>query len=1305
MKKLLIFLLFFLFNNPVFAFYELNSNRLFFSNYENLIQCLGNQNNFLSYKINLKNCYASRGIFIPISSLDRLSNNPTKIFSKIPLNNKIASIQQNYRIELSDKTPIALEKFIKQYPQFIYGFHKEVIWLSKMSIISNDARNLLLTTAYNSFEPILLAQASSAATTSGASTGAGSAAGGSASAAGGASAGASAGGAAAGGATAGASAAGAAGAGAAGAAGAAAGAAAAAASVAVTTTAVAVGVAGAAVAVSSTSSSSESDGSGSSGVAVNLSISSNSISENGSSLTITATAAEELSKNITVSISTSGTAIEGTDYSNVSDITILSGALSGTTTFNVLDDASDPVYEEDETAILTIASVSSGGSIGATSSQTITITENESVPTISLSGTASIDEKTGTATITANSSIKTDSNMIVSLNKAGTATNSTDYSLSDITISSGSTAGTSTLSPVNDTDYESGSETVILTISSVTGISGTNNSSSSITVTITNDALNSGTQLTYNSSNATTRASHAEFTEFNDDDDSSRGGGSFSTASVQNPLEVINAHKAFGYGLSGDGVKVAVLDGRYSTHNDLNDSGKVEKYEVNGSLPATTSTSSHGNAVSGVIAADFGDGGLVGVAPSAKLIQGSNSNTSGGSSLQHKADFTNYVASQNAVAHNNSWGWCTGSPCSDYTIANGDTLIAAGKTNYEIVAKYGDGSYSATSTATNYINAMDDFQDKGVIVFALSNDSSLTNADFTAGMPEFFSQLKEAWITAANVNIVGASGSETYTLMSAPCGDTAPYCIAGDGYAVSVLAHNNGYTNPFHSCSGSSCSISTGTSYVAPQVSGAVALVAEAFPNQTPEQWADRLLASANNVIGFTQTGSVTFGNGVVHGYSSEAGHGIMDIYAALQPITADSSARGMKIYSGSSNTSGRSYNLYDSRIFSSRSFGDSIIKGLKGIDNYTFDALDGGFKYDVSGHVSQMANTASVIDLNKELNSLKLPLDNINDFSLNWKMDFSGAAMDEIIQTSSKNSHRYITTAASASAPIQNFYYVSKTFDNLYHDYQAPYLASSEGGIGFSFLRSYTKGRILFGISNPATTRSENELGKEKSVTLGYDHKLNEKLLISSILGIAKENDRFLNLKGEGAFTLENSKSTTSFAGFKLNLKASKNGQFITLINYANSNFEGSDYTLLQGANNVTSSSYFFGYNYKKLFSDDEILFYLSQPNRVERGNIDIRLTNLPDQNGNITYTKHSINLLPSGRQKDFGLSYNKLFENDYYINLKMIGTRENNHIKSSKDVLSGFIGLGFKNLSMGASNASNREGFDTKLLYNMNF
>ena len=123
---------------------------------------------------------------------------------------------------------------------------------------------------------------------------------------------------------------------------------------------------------------------------------------------------------------------------------------------------------------------------------------------------------------------------------------------------------------------------------------------------------------------------------------------------------------------------------------------------------------------------------------------------------------------------------------------------------------------------------------------------------------------------------------KTYTLKSAPCGTTAQYCLSADGWQITAPGGTTfdvnvgGTIYDYQSTSGSS--------FAAPQVSGAIALLATHFPNHTPEQLADRLLATAyNDWAAFGVDGTTTFGNGVVHGYSTDYGHGVMDIYQALQ--------------------------------------------------------------------------------------------------------------------------------------------------------------------------------------------------------------------------------------------------------------------------------------------------------------------------------------------------------------------------------------------------------------------------------------
>ena len=59
-------------------------------------------------------------------------------------------------------------------------------------------------------------------------------------------------------------------------------------------------------------------------------------------------------------------------------------------------------------------------------------------------------------------------------------------------------------------------------------------------------------------------------------------------------------------------------------------------------------------------------------------------------------------------------------------------------------------------TAANwnsYVSALNSFQGTGVVV-ALSNDNN-RQWNLSAGLPELFPQLEEAWITVANVDIEG----------------------------------------------------------------------------------------------------------------------------------------------------------------------------------------------------------------------------------------------------------------------------------------------------------------------------------------------------------------------------------------------------------------------------------------------------------------------------------------------------------------------------------------------------------------------
>ena len=162
---------------------------------------------------------------------------------------------------------------------------------------------------------------------------------------------------------------------------------------------------------------------------------------------------------------------------------------------------------------------------------------------------------------------------------------------------------------------------------------------------VSSSKLDSGASQTYNSSNATTQAATTEFQYFNYS----------SAASAQNPLEVINAHKAYGYGLTGSGETIAIIDAGFNTsHNELN-AKTITQYGTQTAATGVNATADHGLIVSSVAAGEDDGTGMQGVAPSASLHLASYNQSNGNTYYPtHWANATDNASS--AIAQNNSWG-------------------------------------------------------------------------------------------------------------------------------------------------------------------------------------------------------------------------------------------------------------------------------------------------------------------------------------------------------------------------------------------------------------------------------------------------------------------------------------------------------------------------------------------------------------------------------------------------------------------------------------------------------------------------
>ena len=184
---------------------------------------------------------------------------------------------------------------------------------------------------------------------------------------------------------------------------------------------------------------------------VSMSLDKSIIPESGGVSVLTFTVDEFVSENISISLSTSGTATAaGVDYTLFSPVIIPAGQLTTRVDLKAVEDLID---ENNETVIVDISSVTNADELG-TQQVAINIIDNDDPP-VSLSlfvDKDTISEYNETATVTARLSAVYDQDYNVKLNLAGSATEGVDYNVDSmtITIPKGSISGNFKINSIND---------------------------------------------------------------------------------------------------------------------------------------------------------------------------------------------------------------------------------------------------------------------------------------------------------------------------------------------------------------------------------------------------------------------------------------------------------------------------------------------------------------------------------------------------------------------------------------------------------------------------------------------------------------------------------------------------------------------------------------------------------------------------------------------------------------------------------------------------------------------------------------
>ena len=161
-----------------------------------------------------------------------------------------------------------------------------------------------------------------------------------------------------------------------------------------------------------------------------------------------------------------------------------------------------------------------------------------------------------------------------------------------------------------------------------------------------------------------------------------------------------------------------------------------------------------------------------------------------------------------------------------------------------------------------------------VVVVAAGNDGAGDEPGVDPNEPDPFARaIREAG--GNNVIIVGSvDANNAFSTFSQRAGSQAAFYLTARGERVCCVYENGQILQQ-----GNSVLVFSGTSFATPQVAGAVALLAQAFPNLTGAQIVEILLASARDA------GAA--------GTDSTFGRGILDIAAAFAPRGATTLAGG----------------------------------------------------------------------------------------------------------------------------------------------------------------------------------------------------------------------------------------------------------------------------------------------------------------------------------------------------------------------------------------------------------------------------
>ena len=655
----------------------------------------------------------------------------------------------------------------------------------------------------------------------------------------------------------------------------------------------------------------------------------------------------------------------------------------------------------------------------------------------------------------------------------------------------------------------------------------------------------------------------------------------------------INLKAAQTAGYTGKDIKVAVFDtGLYNTNTRFT-GNTVAGYNVfNGTSNTNDMTGSHGTFVSGIIAANMSLGStanIYGIAPLAKIMPIQIADTTGAYSFTDKqlAAGINFATANGAKIFNNSWN-------------NTNTLA-------DLSAWYGATKYVGYITNTWYtqeIAAWRTAASKGILnVWAAGNESRI-DPGFYAALPTVVTGLDSTWIT-----VVGTDQTGKLASWSNACGVAKAYCMAAPGDRIISTYGTNSWGS------------GSGTSFAAPMVSGAAALMMQKWPTLTGNQIQQILFTTAN------KTG--------VYADMTKYGQGMLDLTKAFSPV-------GTLTVTASNGTV---VPLTGSYVASAGAIGSMFAKTMGAIVIAGFDDYKRDYQVNTSAAVmpknslnywgDQMAlfaadevKTKDGVAITGSANGMR------SSFAMVSNKDGVGAAFGSNISPS-------LAYGAFANGSVRGSDLVLlNSVGNPYMN-MAPNSVSTAMGYGNTKVGAFTNT-----VPKDEMNQMRNDLPQMAGGIVEHTMKWDGGY-VSASLGMVSESNSILGTHSGGALSLgkgANTAFTGITAGFDLDNKWSAFGG--ATMGY--SMIESNQNSMVSSVKGLTSGNAFAGISKTSVFNDtDRMGLVVGMPMRVNSGTATLNAPTGLDMDGNVNFTAYKVGLTSNAVEFSTQAFYNTELSN----------------------------------------------------------